>query len=103
MNARNVAVLAVTLSLALFAAGIRAQEALRNFPSKPIRIVVGYGIGGGNDLVVRLLNGKMSEGLGMPVLVENKPGAQSIIAAEYVAKSRPDGYTLLMGPTGTMT
>src|SRR5437762_9432038 len=45
----------------------------------------------------------MSEGLGQPIIVENKPGAQSIIAAEYVAKSAPDGYTLFMGPSGAMT
>src|SRR5204862_473085 len=59
--------------------------------------------GGGNDIIVRVLAPKMSEGLGQPIIVENKPGAQSIIAAEYVAKSAPDGYTLFMGPSGAMT
>jgi tripartite-type tricarboxylate transporter receptor subunit TctC len=88
---------------ALAAVPCYAQEdAARNFPNKPIRIVVGYAAGGGNDIIVRLLSGKLSEGLGQPVLVENKPGAQSIIAAEHVAKAAPDGYTLLMGPTGPM-
>src|SRR5499427_3369722 len=77
-----------------------AQDA---FPTKPIHIIVGFAAGGGNDIIVRVLAPKMSEGLGQPVIVENKPGAQNIIAAEYVAKSAPDGYTLLMGPSGAMT
>jgi tripartite-type tricarboxylate transporter receptor subunit TctC len=76
-----------------------AQE----YPTKPVRIVVGYSAGGGNDIVARLLSVKMSEGLGQPVIVENKPGAQSIIAAELVAKAPADGYTILMGPSGPMT
>jgi tripartite-type tricarboxylate transporter receptor subunit TctC len=77
-----------------------AQEA---YPSRPVRIVVGYSAGGGNDLVVRVLSPRLSEALGQPVIVDNRPGAQSIIAAELVAKSAPDGYTLLMGPSGPMT
>jgi len=71
-----------------------------NYPNKPIRIIVGYAAGGGNDIIVRVLSPKMSEGLGQTVIIENKPGAQSIVAAEYVVKAAPDGYTLLMGPTG---
>src|SRR5258706_807466 len=71
--------------------------------SKPIRVVVGYAAGGGNDLIVRVLAPKLGEALGQPVIIDNKPGAQSIIAAELVAKSAPDGYTLLMGPSGPMT
>src|SRR5205814_8663993 len=56
-----------------------------------------------NDLVVRVIAPRLGEALGQPVIVDNKPGAQSIIAAELVAKSAPDGYTLLMGPSGPMT
>ena len=86
---------------ALLAASVWAQdEPARNFPAKPIRIIVGYAAGGGNDIVMRIVAPKMAEGLGQPVIVENKPGAQSIVAAEYVAKAAPDGYTLLMGASG---
>jgi tripartite-type tricarboxylate transporter receptor subunit TctC len=83
-----------------FACQAPAQDA---YPSKPIRIVVGYSAGGGNDIIVRVMTPEMNKGLGQPVIVENKPGAQSIIAAELVAKAVPDGYTILMGPSGPMT
>ncbi len=90
----------------IFAAALLASSAwaqddpAKNFPAKPIRIIVGYAAGGGNDIVMRIVAPKMAEGLGQPVIVENKPGAQSIVAAEYVAKATPDGYTLLMGASG---
>src|SRR4051812_46210560 len=77
-----------------------AQES--PYPNKPIRVVVGYSAGGGNDIIVRVIAPELSKGLGQPVIVDNKPGAQSIIAAEFVAKAAPDGYTLLMGPSGPM-
>jgi tripartite-type tricarboxylate transporter receptor subunit TctC len=70
------------------------------FPAKPVRIIVGYSAGGGNDVIMRIVGQKLGENLGQPVVIENKPGAASIIAADYVAKSTPDGYTLLMGPSG---
>src|SRR2546423_9923414 len=76
-----------------------AQE---RYPTKPIRIVLGYAAGGGNDLIVRVMAPRMSEGLGQQVIVENKPGAQAIIATESVAKAPADGYTILMGRTGPM-
>ena len=91
--------LCASLACALSAPGL-AQE---SFPSKPIHIIVGFAAGGGNDIIARVVAPKMSEGLGQPVIIENKPGAQNIIAAEYVAKAAPDGYTLLMGPSGAMT
>ena len=87
------------LWLLFFAAPVGAQEA---YPGKPVRIIVGYSAGGGNDLIVRVMAPRLSEGLGQPVIIENKPGAQAIIATEYVAKAAPDGYTILMGPTGPM-
>jgi tripartite-type tricarboxylate transporter receptor subunit TctC len=88
------------LALLLACAPALAQEA---YPSKPIRVVVGYSAGGGNDLIVRLIAPRLSEALGQPVIVENKPGAQGIIACEQVARAAADGYTILMGPSGPMT
>ena len=88
--------------LVLFLAAF-ATQAQEPYPSRPIRVVVGYSAGGGNDLVVRALAPRLGEALGQPIVVENRPGAQGIIAAELVAKSAPDGYTLLMGPSGPMT
>jgi len=99
MRSRILPGLAGIACAALLAATGYAQD----YPAKPIRVIVGYTAGGGNDLIVRLLAPKMTEGLGQPIIVENKAGAQSIIAAEYVAKSPADGYTILMGPSGPMT
>ena len=87
----------------LSATGQAQDDPAKSFPNKPIHIIVGYSAGGGNDIVARVIGAKMSEGLGQPVLIENKPGAQSIVAAKYVAKAAPDGYTILMGPSGAMT
>jgi tripartite-type tricarboxylate transporter receptor subunit TctC len=86
--------------IVLSAAPAAAQDA---YPGKPVRILVGYAAGGGNDIIVRVMQAEMQKGLGQPVVVENKPGAQSIIAAELAARAAPDGYTLFMGPSGPMT
>lgn len=71
------------------------------YPSKPIRFVVPYPAGGPLDTVARLLGQKVSEGLKQPVIVDNKPGAGGNIGADAVAKSAPDGYTILMGAVAT--
>ena len=73
-----------------------AQE----YPAKPIHIIVGFAAGGGNDIIARVFGQKLSESLGQPVIVENKPGGGAIVATDYVAKSAPDGYTLLMSASG---
>ena len=72
------------------------------YPNRPIRIVVGFTPGGGNDIIARAFGQKLSESLGQPVIIENKPGAGAILATEYVARSAPDGYTLLVGASGAM-
>jgi tripartite-type tricarboxylate transporter receptor subunit TctC len=83
------AVAAILLSLAL---PVLAQT----YPSKPIRIVVPYPPGGFNDTLGRTLAAKFTEAWGQPAVVENKPGANTLIGTDYVAKSPPDGYTLLV-------
>jgi tripartite-type tricarboxylate transporter receptor subunit TctC len=90
-------------TLIAFLALLAGAAAAQDYPNKPIRIIVGYAAGGGNDIIVRVMTNELAKGLGQPVIVENKPGAQSIIAAEFVARSPADGYTLLMGPSGPMT
>ena len=90
----------IFLALMLVTGAAAAQD---QYPSKPIRILVGYAAGGGNDIIVRVLQPEMQKGLGQPVIVENKPGAQSIVAAELAARAAPDGYTIFMGPSGPMT
>jgi len=77
----------------------RSQEA--TYPNRPIKMLVGFGAGGGTDIVARILAQKMSESLGQSIVVENRTGASGMIAAEDEAKSAPDGYTLMMGSQTT--
>ena len=80
--------------LALFAAGAAAQA----FPSKPVRILVGFGAGGSTDIVARILAQSLTADWKQNVLVENRPGASGMIAGELTAKAPPDGYTLMITP-----
>ena len=109
-NARTVlrrlvlAGLVAPVMVGLIAAVGHAQgDAALTYPTKPIHLFVGFGPGGGNDIYARLIQPKLAERLGKPVLVENKPGAGGTIAANLVAKSAPDGHTLYLGATGAMT
>ena len=94
--------LVVAAALALIAATAAAEEDPARFPSKPVRLIVGYTAGGGNDFLARLVAQKAGESLRQPMVIENKPGAGAIIATEYVARAARDGYTLLVGASGAM-
>ncbi|HYC45828.1 MAG TPA: tripartite tricarboxylate transporter substrate binding protein [Burkholderiales bacterium] len=82
--------------LALAALCTAAPGVAQNFPSKPIRFVVGLAPGGGTDIVARMVGQKLSQNVNQQVIVDNRPGASGNIAAELVARSAPDGYTLLV-------
>jgi len=83
----------------LAASGERAGA--QDYPSRTITLIVPFTAGGAVDVVARLLGQKLSERLGGPVIVENRPGAGTVIAANQVAKSAPDGYTLLWSVSST--
>jgi tripartite-type tricarboxylate transporter receptor subunit TctC len=89
-----VAIVVAALSMSLNIA--RAET----FPSKPIHLIVPFAAGGGVDICARVIGQRMSESLGQPVIVENRPGAGAIVGVEYVARSAPDGYTIMMTTNG---
>ena len=87
----------IAVALALATAGAQAQS----FPAKPVRLVAPFSTGGALDLIARAVGQKLSDGLGRPVIVDNKAGASGAIGTEFVARAAPDGYTLLLGATTT--
>lgn len=104
---KRISVLRCVVGFALAAVAstpVRAQsDPAAAYPSRPVRIIVGFAAGGGTDLLARLVSARMFRDTGQPVIVENRPGAGSMIAAELVAKAPPDGYTLFVAPVSTMT
>jgi tripartite-type tricarboxylate transporter receptor subunit TctC len=89
----------------LMAAGglLLAGESAAQYPSKAIRLVVPLAPGGGNDLLSRYMSQKLGESLGQQVIIDNRPGGSGMIGAEHVARSAPDGYTILMAGSGQMS
>jgi tripartite-type tricarboxylate transporter receptor subunit TctC len=90
------------LSAAVLLASCLGSVWAQGYPSKPIKMVVPYAAGGAADITARVLGQKMSESLGVPVLVDNKPGANGMIGTDAVAKATPDGYTLLLDASGPL-
>ncbi len=95
---------ALRAATALGLAGLLAAPVAwaQKYPDKPIRLIVGYSAGGGVDAVARLLSARLPAVLGQQVLVENRTGATGLIAADFVAKAPPDGYTLMMGDSALL-
>src|SRR3954462_11725970 len=97
-HARRIMIAAIVVALSVapgFAQG--------DYPNRVIRIVVGFAAGGGNDIFARLVGTKLSELIGQPVIIENKPGAGARLANEYAANQPADGYTLLVAASGGMS
>ena len=87
------------VALALMSGAASAQTV---YPSKPIRFVVGFGAGGGNDMIARTLSRKLTDSMGQQVIVDNRPGGAGIVAAVMTAKAPADGYTLFAGSISTL-
>ena len=102
---RALAACALALAASLIASPASAQgkSDAADFPNRPIHIVVPFPAGGPADIVARLIGQKMSEDWGQPVIVDNRPGANTVIGAQSVIKAAPDGYTLLMAIDSTLT
>ena len=90
---------AVGALLALAGAAAFAQT----YPSKPIRIIVPFAPGGTSDILARALGPRITEAMGQPVIIENKTGANGNVGADFVAKSPPDGYTMLLSDVGALS
>ena len=101
MTAMKQSIVKAAATLIIAAAALGAASA-QDYPTRPITLVVPYAAGGGNDVMARIVADKMSRTLGQQIVVENRAGAGGTIATRQVAKAAPDGYTLVIGGTGTL-
>ena len=99
----NTRLIALALLSALATSPTTAQERADAFPTRAIKIVVPFPAGGPSDVLARMIGQKMTEDWGQPVVIENRPGANTVLGAQQVAKAAPDGYTLLMAIDSTLT
>jgi tripartite-type tricarboxylate transporter receptor subunit TctC len=95
---RRALLAAAATSAALATPGARAQ----GFPDRPVRVVIGYPPGGSNDVTARIVQPRLQELLGVPVVIENRPGANATIATDHVARSAPDGHTVLLASSSPL-
>ena len=94
--------LAASLAISASGAASAEEDPSASFPNRPIRIIVPFPAGGPSDIVARLIGHTMSQDWGQPVVIENRPGANTIIGAQAAAKAAPDGYTLFMAIDSTL-
>lgn len=93
----------VRLALSAVVLGLAMGEAIaQSYPSKPIRLIVPFPPGGGNDILARIIAPKLAESLGQQIVIDNRSGATGVVGSELAAKSAPDGYTLLMVTSSTI-
>ncbi|MBV8320882.1 MAG: hypothetical protein JO049_09440, partial [Hyphomicrobiales bacterium] len=94
--------LAASLAISASGAAAAEEDPSASFPNRPIRIIVPFPAGGPSDIVARLIGHTMSQDWGQPVVIDNRPGANTIIGAQAAAKAVPDGYTLFMAIDSTL-
>ena len=103
MNACAVLAVALRTLILVLATGLHGTAVAQSYPAKPVRIIVPFPPGDSTDIIGRLIAPKLTDRLGQPVIVENRPGAAGTIGVEFVARATPDGYTLGAGQGGTLT
>jgi tripartite-type tricarboxylate transporter receptor subunit TctC len=99
---RSIALWAASVALLTLTAQTSAPVYAAEYPVRPIRFVLGFAPGGASDTTARILGARLTEGLGQPVVIDNRPGAGGNIAAEIVSRSAPDGYTMFLGNNGVL-